>query len=191
MAPGVELPSGPLPDAAGPSTGPATPDDLLRRAWAIRRLLDDTEPDDHALRIRLVAALDVVRLEAAQQWHARGWRPITDAEVVARPSPSLLLAPALAGVAAATVSALAFGTAAWVAALLAVICAAPYAAERVGRAAAWGQGVTRVGAMVLWLYVAFDTTLASMVLLPPALLLLTIGLVGTGRLDAGPTQRRW
>lgn len=55
-----------------------SPDELLRDALALRGLLDDVEPHEHQLRIRLVEARDRVRLEAAAQWHARGWRPITD-----------------------------------------------------------------------------------------------------------------
>ena len=56
-----------------------SPDELLRDALALRQLLDDLGADDHELRMRLVEARDRVRLEAAAQWHARGWRPITDA----------------------------------------------------------------------------------------------------------------
>lgn len=178
---------GPAGGAAG-DLAAATPDDLLRRARAIRRLLDDTDPDDHAMRIRLVAALDVVRLHAAQQWHARGWRPITDAEVVPRPTPSFLLAPAVAGVVASVVSSLALATAAWVASMLAVVCAAPLVAERLGRSTTSVRRLTRLGALTVWLYLAFDSTLTSMVLLPAALLLLTIGLVGTDAPGHDPSR---
>lgn len=55
-----------------------TPDELLRDAWAIHHLLDDLDEDEHEVRIRLLVARDRVRLEAAQLWHDRGWRPITD-----------------------------------------------------------------------------------------------------------------
>lgn len=62
------------------TTAPATrgPDELLRDAWAIRRLLEGLDEDDHDLRIRLLLARDELRLEAARQWRDRGWRPITD-----------------------------------------------------------------------------------------------------------------
>lgn len=56
-----------------------SPDQLLRDAWQIRHLLRDLDADDHVTRTKLLAARDQVRLEAAQQWHERGWRPITDA----------------------------------------------------------------------------------------------------------------
>lgn len=55
-----------------------SPDRLLRDAWSIRHLLEDLDADDHVTRTRLLVARDEVRLEAAQQWHARGWRPITE-----------------------------------------------------------------------------------------------------------------
>jgi hypothetical protein len=68
----------------------------------------------------------------------------------------------------------------WVAVLLTALCAAPLVAQRLGGGAGVVRRVTRVGAVVLWAQLALDTTLASMVLLPPALLLLTIAVVGTG-----------
>lgn len=56
-----------------------SPDRLLRDAWWIHDLLADLDADDHVTRARLLSARDEVRLEAAQQWHERGWRPITEA----------------------------------------------------------------------------------------------------------------
>lgn len=57
---------------------PRSPEELLRDAWAIRKLLDDLDADDHDVRVRLLLARDELRLEAARQWRERGWRPITD-----------------------------------------------------------------------------------------------------------------
>lgn len=55
-----------------------SPDRVLRDAVIIRDLLDGLDAADHRTRTRLLVARDQVRLEAAQQWHARGWRPITE-----------------------------------------------------------------------------------------------------------------
>ena len=55
-----------------------TPDELLRDALAIHDLLADLEPEDHRARAALLSARARVRYEAAVQWHARGWRPITE-----------------------------------------------------------------------------------------------------------------
>lgn len=60
-------------------TGGRSPDRLVRDAWWIHDLLVDLDADDHVTRARLLSARDEVRLEAAQQWHERGWRPITEA----------------------------------------------------------------------------------------------------------------
>ena len=54
------------------------PDQLFRDALALRALLDDLAPDEHAMRSRLLLARDELRAEAAGLWRARGWRPITD-----------------------------------------------------------------------------------------------------------------
>lgn len=54
------------------------PDELFRDALALRRLLADLGPDEHATRSRLLLARGALRAEAAGSWRARGWRPITD-----------------------------------------------------------------------------------------------------------------
>jgi hypothetical protein len=67
------------PDAPGAdATGTRTTDQLLRDALALRVLLDDLAPDDHALRSQLLLARDEVRHEAAGRWRRLGLRPITD-----------------------------------------------------------------------------------------------------------------
>lgn len=65
-------------DAPPAPRTPPTPGELLRDAWAIRRLLDDLGDDEHRTRAKLLLARDQVRREAARQWRGRGWRPITD-----------------------------------------------------------------------------------------------------------------
>ena len=54
------------------------PEQLFRDALALRALLADLSPDEHAMRSRLLLARDELRAEAAELWRSRGWRPITD-----------------------------------------------------------------------------------------------------------------
>lgn len=52
--------------------------ELHRDAVLVFELLQDLEPDDHAMRERLEAARLSIRAEAATLWRLEGWRPITD-----------------------------------------------------------------------------------------------------------------
>lgn len=160
-----------------------SPDDLLREAWAIHDLLEGAAPDDHASRIRLVAAQDALRLEAARQWRQRGWRPITDGVVVPPARPSVLLAPALAGLVAVVVSVLALGTTRDVGAALALVAAAPLLADRVAVLRESVRLVAGAGALVLGTHVVSGAMPATLVFLPAASLLLAIALVGPERPD--------
>ena len=158
-----------------------SPDDLLREAWQLRHLLDDAGADDHATRIRLVSAQDRVRLEAARQWRERGWRPITDGVAVSRERPSLLLAPALAGLAAVLLSVALLGTTRNAGIALAVVAAAPLLADRIAVLRELVRPIAGASALVLGTHVVTGQMPATLVFLPAASLLLAIALVGTVR----------
>ncbi len=147
---------------------------------AIRRLLDDAGDEDHAARIRLVASQDRVRLEAARQWHAHGWRPITEAVVVRPPARTLLLAPALAVGAAVALSWTLLGTGPPVVLLLLVGAAtAPLLAEWRGATPREVRRLAGLAAVALALHVVTGPVPAAFVFLPGACLLAAIGLAGT------------
>lgn len=164
-----------------------TPDQLLREALAIRDLLDDTAEDDHSVRISLTASQDRVRLEAARQWRARGWRPITESAVVRRPARTLLLAPALAA-AGAAVLAHTMSDGGVTVALLTLLAAAPLLAEWAGRPPGRVRRWAGVGALVLALYVVIGTGLATIMFFPAAALLLAIAVTGV---QPRSTRSRW
>lgn len=168
----------------GPGDGdrPA-PDELLHRAWAIRKLLDSTAPDDHAERIRLVAAQDAVRLEAARQWRGRGWRPITEAAFVPTPAPSLLVPPALAGIVAALLSVAMLGTSRGTGLALALVAAMPLLAARTDALRDLVRPLAATGAVVLGTYVVTGAMPATLVFLPAASLLAAVALLGAARPD--------
>lgn len=178
-------PDGPRWPSADAPAPRRSPDDLLREAWALRSLLDGADPDDHAARIRLVSAQDQVRLEAARQWREHGWRPITDATFVPRPAPSLLLAPALAGLCAAVLSVLLLDTTRDVGAALTLVAAAPLLADRVTVLREFVRLVAGAGALVLGTYVVTGAMPATLVFLPAASLLAAIAAVGPERPDRG------
>lgn len=157
-----------------------TPDQLLRDAVAIRRLLDETGDDDHATRIRLVASQDRVRVEAARQWRDRGWRPITEATLVRRPVRTLLLTPALVVATAALLSHLVLGTAGPAVLLLLVgAAAAPLVAESRGATPREVRRLATVAGAAVALHVATGPVPATLVFLPGASLLAAIALAGT------------
>lgn len=156
-----------------------SPDELLEQAWAIRHLLDDTAPDDHAARIRLTAARDVVHHEAARAWRARGWRPITEAPVPASPTRSLLVAPAAAAAVGAWVSVTWLGGSSGLLALLVLVATTPLLAEMTGQAHRRIRGLALAAAGLLTVSVVTGAMPATLVLVPAASLLLAIGLVGT------------
>lgn len=70
-------PASSAPDRADDSPR-RSPDQLLRDAWIIRHLLDDLAVEEHSTRVKLLAARDQVRREAARRWREHGWRPITE-----------------------------------------------------------------------------------------------------------------
>lgn len=156
-----------------------TPDQLLRDAVAIRRILDDTGDDDYAGRIRLVASQDRVRLEAARQWYARGWRPITEAPRTTRAHRTLMLAPLLAVAAAALLSRslLSTGGPALLLSLVAV-AGAPLAAEWRGADAGRIRRLAALGAAALGLHLATGPIPAALVFLPGTALLTATALAG-------------
>jgi hypothetical protein len=167
---------------AGGGDRPA-PDELLHRAWAIRKLLDGTAPDDHAERIRLVAAQDAVRLEAARQWRGRGWRPITETALVPGPAPSLLVPPALAGIAAAALSVAMLGTARSTGLALALVAVVPLLAARVDVLRDLVRPLAGAAAVVLGTYVVTGAMPATLLFLPAASLLAAVALLGVARPD--------
>lgn len=155
-----------------------TPDQLLREALAIRDLLDDAGADDHAVRIRLTASQDRVRLEAARQWRARGWRPITESASVQRPARTLLLAPALAAAGGAAIAHALFDVGP-TAVVLVLFAAAPLLAEWAGQTPDRIRRWAALGALVLALHVLADPGPATVVHVPAAALLLAVALTGT------------
>ena len=169
------------PDRPAPQRheGESSPDDLLRQAWAIRHLLDDTAEDDHAARIRLTAARDGVHLAAARAWRARGWRPITEAPPAQPPVRSLLVAPVLTAGVAAWLSATWLGGNAGVLGLFVALTAIPLLAERAGRSQRRVRMLALGAGLVLGLHVMTTAVPASVVLLPATLLLLAVAAVGT------------
>ena len=169
------------PDPPPPTRGgtPGSPDDLLRRAWAIRHLLDDTADDDHASRIRLTAAMDGVHLEAAQAWRARGWRPITEPPVDPTPTRSLLVAPVLAAGVAAWLSATWLGGSAGVLGLLVLLAAGPLLAERARRPQRVVRRLALAAGGVLGFHAISTAVPATLVLLPATMLLLAVAALGT------------
>lgn len=158
---------------------PRSPDQLLHEALAIRRLLDDTASDDHAARIRLVASQDQVRLAAAREWRARGWRPITESTLVRRPQRTLLLPPAVAAVVAAGIVILLLDahrpTMAWLVAASLLPLLAEHRRLGDGRV----RQLAALGAGVLGLYVVSGTMPVTFLFLPAAALLVAIALLGT------------
>ncbi len=166
-----------------------TPDQLLRDAVAIRTLLDETDEADHAARIRLVASQDRVRLEAAQQWHARGWRPITEAEVVRSPDRTLLLAPLLVVAGAAALSRFLLSTGDPTLLLLLVgLSAAPLVAELSGAGPSRVRRLAAVAAVALSLHLATGPIPSVLVFLPGTALLAAIAVAGVApRRQAVPT----
>lgn len=165
----------------GPTTVRPTPDALLRRATAIRRLLDDADEDDHVLRMRLVAAQDQVRLEAAQQWHERGWRPITDAIVTVAPVRSVLLAPAVAGLVASLLAVRLVGLPGVAALVLAAVGAAPLLVERARRSEADVKVVARVATLTFAAVIGLGRFEVGLLYLPSLLVLAGVAVLGTRR----------
>lgn len=156
-----------------------TPDQLLHDALAIRRLLDDTGEDEHAARIRLVASQDRVRLEAARQWRAHGWRPITEATVVPTPARTLLLAPALVVTAAGVASLLLGIGAPPFLLLLAGGAAMPLLAEFRAAPPSQVRRLAGLAGAAVALHIWTGPFPATLMFLPGACLLAAIGLGGT------------
>lgn len=174
----MDAPTRPASPPADARTVP-TPDELLRSATAIHALLADVDEDDHRTRIRLVAAQDRVRTEAARQWRQHGWRPITDAVLHPRRLASVLLAPALSGIAAAIGAVWLFDASVLAVLVLAGVACVPWVAEVAGYDEGPLRVSGRVGATVLVVGMLVAPPGVAVLFLPSMLLLAAVGLVGT------------